>query len=1098
MNKLFFIFPASAAIILAILVLFTVEPQQQKLTTPEFEKEEGHSIELKIDRNRYFHMILQDPETKQIPPNIREREINYVRQIQKKKSGQNYRVKDVNNSFKWTEAGPNNVGGRTRAIAFDRRNNQIMLSGGVSGGMWKSTDGGQTWVKRSDPGTNLSVSWVVQHPTQEDTWYYSMGEFTGNSASGPGAFFFGQGLYKSTDNGDTWSLTTYALEGGVWVKEGSPDPSKDKSYANIFNFISKIIITPNGDIFVCSNGYGIYRSIDGAETFERILPLGDGQPYYSEIVSDDQGILTAITSETSYDNYNSFGVFRSSDRGNTWIKLIAQNFDGINQFPKRYNRTVFAIVPSDQNLIYAFTRTDSSYFNQNSQENQEYVTLFLFDFNQNQLIDKTPNLPSFSSSLGVINTQGSYNMTLSVKPDDPNVVLFGGTNLYISRNAFNTPPTDVATTWIGGYGNGVNETGFLYTNHHPDAHNLIWDPANPDILISTHDGGISRTNITTNEIVWEDLNNGYNVTQFYTVSIPRQSGFFDIIGGTQDNGTPQIADWDQESTQPSVADLSSGDGSFCFYGDRFVYVSSQRGRVLKLSSDRFDFVAPEGASGQSFIHPFEINRFDQKTMFYPAGRSLWVNNEVESIQNQFNQTTSSGWTQLSNFVEFGYQISALESSTDIEDRLYLGAYSGGNIPLVYRLDSATSNTSPTFTSLNTSNGAYINDIAVNERNGDELMVICSNYNVESVFYSGDGATTFSSIQGNLGGTAENPGPSIRTGYIMHLDYSTYYFLGTSAGLFFTEEINGNQTNWEQVAVDLIGNNVVSRLDGRPDGVLAVATHGRGIFMGISQQISTPLALPATNISDIGFQANWTENVAATGYSFELAGDSLFNAILFQAETTSSGVIISGAAPETVYFYRVNAQNGASSSAFSNTVRVITLPSLPPPVANEASNLAPDSFTASWNAVDGATSYELWVSSSEAFDDTVRYVTEETSIVANVITSGLTNYYQLISLDETRVSVPSNIISFERLIVSNSNQNSGFFPNPFSSKLHYSGPQIQAVEIMDIDGKVLLNARYTTEELNQWFGRNALEMDAGLYIMKVKTSEGWNSFRVMKK
>ncbi len=87
-------------------------------------------------RAEYFFKMLRDPSINQIPKNIFSKERQFLESLNAKRKG-------VNDPFEWKEIGPNDIGGRTRAVALDPRNPDIILAGGVSGGMWKSIDGGQ-------------------------------------------------------------------------------------------------------------------------------------------------------------------------------------------------------------------------------------------------------------------------------------------------------------------------------------------------------------------------------------------------------------------------------------------------------------------------------------------------------------------------------------------------------------------------------------------------------------------------------------------------------------------------------------------------------------------------------------------------------------------------------------------------------------------------------------------------------------------------------------------------------------------------------------------------------------------------------------------
>ncbi len=1046
-------------------------------------------LSLKKARSEYFKMILQDPLTREIPQNVRARELGYSHQLletQKRLAG---RVSVFNTGgFKWVEAGPDNVGGRTRAVAFDSRSSDILLAGGVSGGMWKTTDGGATWSKKTDPANNLSVTSIAQDPTAPDTWYYGMGEFDGNSASGRGAFFFGQGLYRSQDNGETWSLSTYSPDGASWVRDDVANANTDKSFANLFNFISRIVITPGGDIYICSNGFGIYRSTDDAASFQRILPIGAGQPLYSDLVCDDDGNLTAVLSENSYDGFTDFGIFRSTDDGQSWIKLIPENFTNMADFPDNHNRTVLALAPSNQNLMYAFVNPDSSYFNASANETQEYLQLFLFDFSTNTLFDRTANIPNFGGSLGDMNTQGDYNMVISVKPDDPNVVLIGGTNLYRSTEGFASLNDDPANAWIGGYGNGANEPNFLYSNHHPDSHGLTWDPNDPDIVISTHDGGISKANITDTQISWEDLNNGFNVTQFYTTAIQKSGETFNVIGGTQDNGSPFITTLSKTLEIPaaSLGDLSSGDGSHCYYGNEFVYSSSQNGRVLRWNSafTEIEYVAPANASGQLFIHPFEIDRSDELTMYYPAGSSLWVNNEITTVVTDNTINTTQGWTENAGMVAANYRITALKSTTDIAARLYYGAQNNNGKPRVYRLDDAKTNTTPTFTELNTADGSYINHIAVNEKDGNELMVSCSNYNIDGLFYSSDGGQSFVSVEGNLTGSDGLIGPSIRSSWIMELDDRKVYFAGTSAGLYVTDTLENENTTWSLVAEDLVGFNVVSWLDGRSDGILAVASHGRGIFLGLNQDITPPFNLTAFNISDVSFDINWEGDARSVSYSFQLASDADFSEILLEADIAGNNISINELSPSTSYFFRVNSTDGSLTSDYSVTLQIVTQDPLSAPVALPAINVAPDQFTAVWNRVDDALSYDLVITSALGADTVITGIEDDAYTVADQMTEDMITY-RVVANDDLRTSDTSNVITVNLPPITQLQESIfSVYPNPFTDQLTIE-PDFDRLVVYDMNGVRHFEGS-DIFHLNLWLGSGALK--TGTYLFQIERGE----------
>src|SRR3990172_6109670 len=137
-------------------------------------------------------MRLRDPATGMIPTNMRRRELAYAKTLP---TDAGFMKAPANT---WTAMGPYNAGGRTRAVAIDITNENVILAGAVSGGMWRSTDSGINWTKVTAPDQHHSVTSIVQDTRtgQNNVWYSGSGEAFGNSAD-----YIGNGMYKSVDGG---------------------------------------------------------------------------------------------------------------------------------------------------------------------------------------------------------------------------------------------------------------------------------------------------------------------------------------------------------------------------------------------------------------------------------------------------------------------------------------------------------------------------------------------------------------------------------------------------------------------------------------------------------------------------------------------------------------------------------------------------------------------------------------------------------------------------------------------------------------------------------------------------------------------------------
>ena len=797
----------------------------------EFEKYEDESSEARFEINKerwkYYFDMLRDPATNKIPPQIRKRELKFAKKLSRSLK------KSISTTITWKEAGPIDVGGRTRALAVDLTDPNTVIACGVSGGIWKSTDNGSSWSLKSTTNQLLSITAIAQDPRdgQTNTWYASGGEFDGSAQDlGYTAYFTGDGVYKSTDNGDTWNLL--------------PNTS-DQNAANFnqFSYTSKIVINPKtGSVFIANNGFGVLRSNDGGASFTQILG-GRGNHIYSDIAVASNGTLVAALS-IPFKNATpteAAGVYKSTDDGASWTNITP------NDYPTAPQRAGIAIAPSNPDIFYILTNTGTIDANK-----RNILKFYKATISSGSFEDRSANLPDFTSQgngyeKGFIELQGNYNLTVAVKPDDENFVLLAGTSLFRSSDGFSSKPNDAAKDWIGGY----NPSTFFYPNFHPDIHSFAFDPTDPKKMWWGNDGGLAYTTDITNTsygglFPWENKNNGYNVTQYYTIAISKDANDDRLMGGCQDNGTPFFR-FDGSTATPHV-DVSLGDGTFSYLASNFAYAETQNGNLLRLHYDQsgnipglfdnnnYSTITPSNAANQTFVNPFTVDPADEDVMYYLAGPDIWRNNQLSSIPDGVYKTDV-GWTKLDNLsAAQGLTKTTISVSTSPAHILYF-AESGDNTtkPKIFKLQNANTSTSSAvdISIPDAVAGAYVHQIAVNPDDANEIIVVMSNYNIVGLYHSTDGGQSYTAIEGNLEGTEQNPGPSLRAASILPGSPKTY-FLATSIGLFSTTQINGGNTSWVQEGQSVMGNVVVDYVVSRnSDGRVVAGTHGRGAFVGSS-------------------------------------------------------------------------------------------------------------------------------------------------------------------------------------------------------------------------------------------------------------------------
>ena len=727
---------------------------------------------------------LRNPLTGRIPENIRTKELAFASEQPSKERHREHEA------ISWTHRGPFNVGGRTRALAVDVNNEDILLAGGVSGGVWRSTDAGLSWSKTTGVSDLQSVTCIAQDPRKglTNTWYYGAGERKGNSASGlASAHYTGDGIFKSIDGGLSWFILPLTSTRQPQVID------------HCFDYVHEIVVNPtNGDVFAATD-CGIFKSQDEGMNFENVLLSADG---WTDIQVTSTGILYAYVYEGG--SAPRGGIFKS-DGGTSWTRVSESSGSPVGV----RERKRIGIAPSNEDIVYVIGENSLWKYDDNATDSERWTNL-------------SGNIPSFSDGIGAFNSQGGYNLLVEVKPDNENFVIIGGTNLYRSTDGF---ATDENIEWIGGY----TPVFSFYPDHHPDQHAFLFLSGTK--ALSGNDGGVQRTNDITatgatgfGAVDWVSLNNGYLTTQVYALS----TGPGDqILAGFQDNGT-----WLTTSSNSKTTWSHSlgGDGAYNAWNtDGTVrYLSSQFARLVRLEySDANDgdiyassLITPviDGYETSLFITPFYLDPLNDEILYLGGDRRLFVNTRANSASR------TAGWKSIALGPNIG---SISEIGLTGANMVYVGTDNGE----LYRVEGPAEDF-PIVSALGSGfpHSGYISSIGVNPFDENELIVTFSNYEVISIFHSTNGGTSWTNIGGTLEESTDGSGsgPSVRIARI--LKDGRKYLVGTSTGLYSAQTLSGVYTVWTQEGSNTIGNVVVSHMAVRnDDGLVVVGTHGNGLY-----------------------------------------------------------------------------------------------------------------------------------------------------------------------------------------------------------------------------------------------------------------------------
>lgn len=873
--------------------------QHQKSEEGE-EEEEARYHEARV---RYEFDMMKDPATGKIPAGIFQAEIDFARAMPVRNGGStDQRTSALNN---YLPAGPNNVGGRTRALAYDVRyngsSNRVIIAGSVSGGIMRSSDGGNTWTLVTPENDIHNLTALVQDPRPgfQDTWYAGGGESYGNSAAELGATYLGHGVWKSTNNGVSWTklpLNTITDINGNLLSAGSLE-----GFDHPFDFVHRLAVNPqNGDLYVAGHRR-VMRSTNGGSSFQVVLGSATtatsttGQT--EVLVSSGGRVMAAING--GHPDATFRGVWVSATGNlNSFTRIAGgQNLgvDSVDGWRANDNtgagkRIIMTQAPSNNNIVYVFYENGLS--SDNSQPEGDFYRLDIggTNYTWNNRSGNMPNFPGGNlSGSDPLSLQGGYNMIVMVKPDNPDVVFLGGTNLYRSTDGFNTQAN---TAWVNGY-----QTNFTYAHYpegHPDQHSMAFNPSNPNEGIVGDDGGI-RISQSIATPSWSPLPN-YQTLQYYYVAIDPDQERNNFVGGAQDNGTQfrdklGITGWPAQDSN-NHRRLISGDGTAVGLSrleqstqNQYLYGASQYGNIVRVRLTNgivSNGIRPNGlttafvgatAEYGEFVTNFRLNPDNTEDLYYVNFNRLFRTTSASTV-------TAGGWTELtgvssainpSNGRNIGIRALGFSRGPYISTHaLYIGTTSGK----IYRLDDPRNTAfstvpvdiTPPLPTGQTTLG-NVQDISVNPNNDDEIMAIVSNYGVVSIWWTNNAKSatpTWRNAEGNL------TLPSVRScAIVVKKDASnnpvTEYYVGTSVGLYSASNLNvtlpaGTIPTWQREGGTRLNYAVIQSMAYRPvDNVLLVGTHGNGMYYTF---LGTPNFIPnqATGINPITNDRNFIRTV----------------------------------------------------------------------------------------------------------------------------------------------------------------------------------------------------------------------------------------------
>ena len=751
-----------------------------------------------------------DPKTGDIPS---ERLIDAHEIILKK-----LQQKDAIPGINWEERGPSNVSGRTRSIMIDARDNSgnTLWAGGVSGGLWKSTNGGISWVIINEFFNNMAVTSIVQDPNDLNTLYFGTGE---NWAFGSG--LRGNGIYKSTNGGTSFTPMTFTVN------------NKD------FEFINRLAIQSyngstvlyaatsssdnnKGGLFITQNGgtswlvwKGNNTGVNNFASDVKITVPDPGNGGNSVVIAAFGGAGNGP--DGPIDN-ESDGIYVSLNGGSSW-------FQEYTSHPNE-GRIELAVSPTDPYIRYMICESKDAMLLPSI-----YGRIFNGTFYSyvpiSPPIQGWKDLDCNNPSLDIFRGQDFYDLAIAVSPANPYRLMIGGVDLWLYERDPNTLNEVWAqiTHWAGLCG---------FQKVHADQHVILYKNAN-EVYVG-NDGGVWKTdNANSNLPSFGFRGNSLNITQYYSADIHPTAGVHQYLAGAQDNGT-------QLYTTPGVNntdEVTGGDGAFSHIDQNnpLIQISAFTNQTYSVTLDGWQ-TKKQGikTTGGRFINPTDYDDSTKK-LYCTNGSGTYTRWEDPSTAGSTLTTVTVGSfpTNIQDPRAWSVRV-----SPNIANRVYFGFDNG----VVIKVDGANTGTSKAgqqIFNLNLGKHHAVSCIEIEEGNENHVIITLSNYGITSIYESINANTanpTWTAIEGNL--------PDLPVRWAMfNPKNSDQLFIATELGVWSTTNINGSGTDWDPTNAGLSNTRIDMIKYRKSDLQVVVATHGRGLYttddLGVTCETSHTLS-----------------------------------------------------------------------------------------------------------------------------------------------------------------------------------------------------------------------------------------------------------------
>jgi photosystem II stability/assembly factor-like uncharacterized protein len=697
----------------------------------------------------------------------------------------------------WRSVGPSVMSGRIADVAVVESDPQVWYAASASGGLWKTINNGTSFDPIFEDQGSISIGDIAVATSDPNVVWVGTGEANNRNSSS-----WGDGVYKSTDAGKTW--TNMGLKDSHHIGRILIDP-KDPNI---------VYVAAVGRLWGHNKERGVFKTTDGGRTWTHSLFI-DEKTGAQDLAMDptDPNTLYAAMYErlrTAYSFHATgpgSGIHKSTDGGKTWRKLTK------GLVTEQVGRIGLDIYRKNPSVIYAVIESDAGGTENRVEDTSKQGGVFRSD-------DKGETWQRLNN----ISPRPFFHGQIRVDPTDDRRVWVLGGSVFVS--------TDGGRSFTTGYP-GV----------HGDHHAMWINPQNPRQLMLGTDAGVYMS--YDRGARWSRFNT-YPLGQYYAIGVDMQKPYH-IYGGLQDNGV-----WGSPSRTTDVAGITNAHAYKIYGGDGMyvqvdptdpntIYTDWHSGTIARidLRTGRTYDIKPQPKEGtqeirHNWVPPLVMSPHDPTRLYFGGNRLIRLDDRGERWTFISPDLTTNDATKIPAVVwrraNPGYAWSAemhctivtISESPRTPGVIWVGT-DDGNVQLTR--DGGANWTNLTSGLPAAVRGLYVSRVEASNHDDSVAYITLDGHRSNNfephVFMTTDSGKTWTSIRANL--------PSFGSTYVIREDRRNpnLLFVGTEFGIFASID---RGRRWVQLKAGLPTISVWDALIHPRDHELVIGTHGRSIFV----------------------------------------------------------------------------------------------------------------------------------------------------------------------------------------------------------------------------------------------------------------------------